>query len=565
MCGIFYYSFGVPKASRVLTLPSLDFIIETAMKLVHRGPDRTKVVELEDALIIFFRLSIMGLHYEKGMQPFFYEGYYCICNGEIYNYDKLREDCDLDYEFVSGSDCEIIIPLFMKYGTDIFKMMIGEFACVIRTPDGEIIAARDGPVGVRPLFYGSKENGAIIFASEAKSIIPLLEDNEPVNQFPPGHYWRSSDKKFVGFMTPSNFTYNTNKLLKCDYNYITSEPMLSIIENQEKSVLSKMESLLVESVKLRLKSDAPIGFLLSGGLDSSLVVAIARKLLGPKERIRTFSIGLPGSPDLKAAKEVAKYLDTEHHEVVASVDDGINAIKNVIYHLESYDQTTIYAGTYQYVLCKWIKDNTDVKVLLGGELADEVNASYRYIGLAPTTDDAVKENKKLLDEVHYYDILRADRMISASGIESRVPFSDPMFVRFMVNLDIRTRKPNYDKMVIEEFQNIEKIYLRKAFTDYLPERILWRKKEAFSDGVSHNWVTSFKATCEAMYTDEEFIELACKYIHNKPMSKDDLYFRECFEKEFGNRADLIPHKWIPNPDWNLGVTESSARFLSNYE
>lgn len=644
MCGIFFYRQNAP-----LTQKLIDQLDTVSQLIKHRGPDMTRTHRTvnngqpgdgEGVFIKFHRLSIMDLS-NDGMQPFVSgardqlhfptkdrpdEVYLhsversmvtLVCNGEIYNSDELRRKCD-DYTFESKSDCEVIIPLFLKYGVDAFDMLDGEFACVLTTPEGTY-AARDGPCGIRPLFYGImySENTAgatgatgasIVFASEARSIIPLLKPGDIIDQFPPGHYWSSTatqgiPQTFHPFFTIDQLPVNTIHAKMTQHTLVTKnlatqggpktlsinpihdskeyvgteesvdseESVTDGTVTEEHVILQKINHLLTEAVSKRLNSDAPFGFLLSGGLDSSLVVSIARRVLGPDARLRTFAVGLEDSSDLRAARMVADYLDCDHTEVKLTAEDGIAAIGEVIKYLESYDQTTIYAGTYQFLLCKWIRAHTDIKVLLGGELSDEVNASYRYIGLAPSLKEAMRENIKLLNEVHYYDVLRADRMIAANGLESRVPFSDKAFVKYMLALDIEMKMPTYDGKKTQlnpSGMKMEKIWLRKAFytpsDPYLPASMLWRKKEAFSDGVGHSWITENKVACDTCYEDGEFKTLAATYTHAPPSSKDDLFFREQFDGLFGGHSELIPHKWVPNPEWGLDTTESSARFLSNY-
>jgi asparagine synthase (glutamine-hydrolysing) len=443
----------------------------------------------------------------------------------------------------------------MKHGVDCFKMLDAEFACIIIDSKGTVYAARDGPCGIRPLYRYKDPNGDYYFSSEYKAISEFYLEamnttaaNVP-EQFPPGHY------------SITSCTYNITVPYFTMDDVDTDEVVADEIDTQ----LQTINKLFTEAVRKRLISDAKVGFLLSGGLDSSLVVGVARQLLGKDAEIYTFSVGLSDSSDLVAARDVAKTLNTVHHEIVLTVEDGIAAINDVIYHLESWDQTTIYAGTFQYLLCKWISKNTDIKVLLGGELSDEVNASYRYIGLAPSRELAHQEGVKLLREVHFYDVKRADSMISGNGLESRVPFCDKQFMSYMLTVDIDQRR---------HVNGMEKVVLRQAFdpefnkkmeSSILPHSVLWRKKEAFSDGVGHSWINTFKEKCNTTVSDDYFnANKASPAFNGVATSKDDLYFRELYNVIFPNSTKMIPHKWIPNTEWNLGITESSARYLKNY-
>ena len=560
MCGIFCYQGSTDDVHS--NVQSLD---KCSDKLKHRGPDDSSrtIKDYPDdrsAYFKFHRLAINDLS-SHGMQPFTFDSesgeYTLLMNGEIWNWSELRETHCPDYSYVSTSDCEVVLPLFIKYGSSCFEMLDGEFACVIIDPAGQAFAARDGTCGIRPLFYCKRKNGAIIYASEAKGIVGLVEHDEIIQQFPPGHYISDPLLHEVSpFMT---FQKSDQDMGDCVVSFYDEEDSSEMTSSE---IFTEINTLLTDAVKKRIEvTDVPVALLVSGGLDSSLVAAIARKEF-PDLELHSFSVGLPDSKDLIAAREVADRLKLIHHELVCTAEDGINAIPDVIYSLETWDQTTIYAGTYQWLLCKYIHEQFGFKVLLGGELADEVNGSYRYIGLAPTISDAIEENRKLLSEVHFYDVLRADRTLSAHSIESRVPFSDRAFMKFMVSIDIAHRMPT---------ETIEKEYLRKAFDpewngidyEYLPKELLWRRKEAFSDGVGHSWVGKHKEHVNSIVTDEE-LELA--KLESHIYTKDDLYFRRIFNEMYEDRVELIPHKWIPNQDWEhtQGVTESSARFLYNY-
>lgn len=495
-----------------------------------RGPDGTSYYNANSALLGFKRLAIMGLN-EFGMQPFSYDDKVLVCNGEIYGFRDIKiELLKKGYSFKSDSDCEILLPLFKEFGFEMFSKLDAEFALIIYDKkEDKIIAARD-PLGIRPLYYGkSKSNDTYIFASEPKILVDLVEDIFP---FPPGYYF--DGEKFI------------------QYSFITDvESKHTRMRDVEKNI----HSLLVEGVRKRLDSDAPIGFLLSGGLDSSLVCSIATKIL--KKPIETFAIGMEKDAiDLKYAKEVADYLKTNHHEVIITRDDVISSLEKVIYNLATYDITTIRASVGMYLLCKYIHENTDIKVLLTGEISDEL-FGYKYTDYAPNPEEFQKESKKRIDEIHMYDVLRADRCISSNSLEARVPFGDLAFVKYVMEIDPKIKMNRYNK---------GKYLLRKAFEgDYLPKDILYREKAAFSDAVGHSLVEDIKEFAEDYYTDEEFENNRKKYTFAQPFTKESLMYREIFEKYYPGQAHMIKDFWMPNKSWKgCDVDDPSARFLKNY-
>ncbi len=495
-----------------------------------RGPDGTSYYNANSALLGFKRLAIMGLN-EFGMQPFSYDDKVLVCNGEIYGFRDIKiELLKKGYSFKSDSDCEILLPLFKEFGFEMFSKLDAEFALIIYDKkEDKIIAARD-PLGIRPLYYGkSKSNDTYIFASEPKILVDLVEDIFP---FPPGYYF--DGEKFI------------------QYSFITDvESKHTRMRDVEKNI----HSLLVEGVRKRLDSDAPIGFLLSGGLDSSLVCSIATKIL--KKPIETFAIGMEKDAiDLKYAKEVADYLKTNHHEVIITRDDVISSLEEVIYNLATYDITTIRASVGMYLLCKYIHENTDIKVLLTGEISDEL-FGYKYTDYAPNPEEFQKESKMRIDEIHMYDVLRADRCISSNSLEARVPFGDLAFVKYVMEIDPKIKMNRYNK---------EKYLLRKAFEgDYLPKDILYREKAAFSDAVGHSLVEDIKEFAEDYYTDEEFEINRKKYTFAQPFTKESLMYREIFEKYYPGQAHMIKDFWMPNKSWKgCDVDDPSARFLKNY-
>ena len=499
-------------------------------KTVSRGPDDMKIVDTGKGLLGFRRLAIMGLTPE-GMQPFEMDGSYVVCNGEIYGFDKLKEQLiKKGYSFKSESDCEIILPLYREYGVEAFKMLDAEFACIIY--DGkskEYIAARD-PIGIRPLYYGYDDKKVIIFASEPKNLVGLVDKIMP---FPPGHYYKGG--KFVCY----------NDVTKVDkYCYDDLE-----------TVCKNIKEKLISGVEKRLVADAKVGFLLSGGLDSSLVCAIAQRK--SKEPIKTFAIGMSEDAiDLKYAKQVADYIGSEHTEVIITKQEVLQALEEVVYLLGTYDITTIRASMGMYLLCKAIHEKTDIRVLLTGEISDEL-FGYKYTDFAPSSEEFQKESVKRIKELHMYDVLRADRCISVNSLEARVPFGDLDFVKYVMAIDPEKKMNKYGK---------GKYLLRHAFEgEYLPHDILYREKAAFSDAVGHSMVDYLKEFANGYYSDRDFKEKVKKYKHATPFTKESLLYREIFEKYYPNQSHMIVDFWMPNKAWNgCNVNDPSARVLSNY-
>ena len=497
---------------------------------VSRGPDDQRIIKVADGVLGFQRLSIMGLTPE-GMQPFELGGNYAICNGEIYGFKKLRDELIVKgYSFKSDSDCEILLPMYKEYGTDMFEKLDAEFACVIYDAEsGSFIAARD-PIGIRPLYYGKSDNGDIVFASEPKNLVKVCKKITP---FPPGHYYKDGEFHYY-----------------CDITAVDK-----VIHDDLDTVCKNIHDKLVAGVEKRLAADAKVGFLLSGGLDSSLVCAIAQQK--SDKPIRTFAIGMnTDAIDLKYAKQVADYIGSDHTEVIITKDDVINALESVIKLLGTFDITTIRASMGMYLLCKAIHEQTDIRVLLTGEISDEL-FGYKYTDFAPSADAFQAESVKRVHELHMYDVLRADRCISVNSLEARVPFGDLDFVKYVMAVDPEMKLNKYNK---------GKYLLRHAFEgDYLPHDILYREKAAFSDAVGHSMVDYLKEYAESLYSDEEF-ELKCTtYTHAKPFTKESLLYREIFEKYYKGNSEMIVDFWMPNKDWEgCNVNDPSARVLSNY-
>jgi len=511
---------------------AMEEFTEGFEKTVSRGPDMSRVMETESGILAFHRLAIMGLT-EEGMQPFEMDGSYALCNGELYGFRPLKEELEREgYSFMSESDCEVILPLYRKYGADMFKMLDAEFAMIIYDGDADdYIAARD-PIGIRPLYFGYSKSGKIVFASEAKNIVEIAEKVMP---FPPGHYYK--DGKFTCYM---------------DITEVESVHRCSVDE-----ACAGIRKRLTDGIEKRLDADAPIGFLLSGGLDSSLVCAISQKLM-PEKPIRTFAVGMrEDAIDLKYAREVADHIGSEHTEIIITKEDVLSSLDEVIEILGTYDITTIRASMGMYLICKAIHETTDVRVLLTGEISDEL-FGYKYTDFAPDGAAFQQESVKRVKELHMYDVLRADRCISANSMEARVPFGDLEFVRYVMSLDPEMKMNKYD---------MGKYLLRKAFEgDYLPYSILYREKAAFSDAVGHSLVDHLKEYAETMYSDDEFREKCSSYsYHCAPFTKESLMYREIFERHYPGQAEMIADFWMPNREWEgCDVDDPSARVLSNY-
>lgn len=503
--------------------------IEGFDKTISRGPDDSRITDTGNGLLAFHRLAIMGLTPE-GMQPFELDGSYAVCNGEIYGFEKLKAELSAKYEFASGSDCEILLPMYREYGTDMFSMLDAEFAMITYDAEADsYIAARD-PIGIRPLYYGHDSRGTIVFASEPKNLTGLCDRIRP---FPPGHYYK--DGEFICY---------------CDIAQVGS-----IITDDTETVCRKIREKLTAGVGKRLIADAKVGFLLSGGLDSSLVCAIAAR--ESSTPIRTFAIGMSEDAiDLKYAKQVADYIGSDHTEVIMTKQQVLDSLEEVISILGTYDITTVRASIGMYLLCRWIHENTDIRVLLTGEISDEL-FGYKYTDFAPSAEEFQKESEKRIRELHMYDVLRADRCISANSLEARVPFGDIDFVKYVMAVDPAKKMNIYGK---------GKYLLRHAFEgDYLPHDILFREKAAFSDAVGHSMVDYLKEYAEGLYTDAEFAEKASRYSYATPFTKESLLYREIFEKYYPGQAEMIAGFWMPNASWEgCDVKDPSARVLSNY-
>ena len=525
MCGIFF----VKKNNDM----SSEKVYNEFYKSKERGPDDTKFIEIGEYYIGFHRLSINGLNI-KSNQPFFKNGTYVICNGEIYNYKELYSL--LGIKPLTDSDCEIIIDLYQLYPIDYFiNLLDGVFSFIIYdTYKNLAIVGRD-PFGVRPLYYSNDFNN---FSSELKQINNLT--TETITQFPPGHY-----------LIKDNKNCKFNKYHTLTQHYMPLCIKYTSFFNEINYYKSLIKYTLINAVKKRLVSDRPIACLLSGGLDSSLITSIVVSLLKntTKNKLETFSIGLPGSTDLVYAKKVADYLNTKHTEILLSEDDFFNAIPEVIEKIESYDTTTVRASVGNYLISKYISKNSTAKVIFNGDGSDELTGGYLYFHNAPNLLLFDFEVKNLLHNIHYFDVLRSDRSISSCGLEPRTPFLDKTFVNTYLSIPLYYRKP--------EGNQIEKKLLRESFSDFLPEEVLYRKKEAFSDGVSGNNRSWYQIIAEKLNKIDIPI-----FAHNEeylsPKTKEQMYYRYLFEQKYNKRENVIPYFWMPK--WS-NTTDPSARTL----
>ena len=496
-----------------------------------RGPDDTRIETAGTGLLCFHRLAIMGLD-ESGMQPFSKGKNKVVCNGELYGWRDLKKDLvKKGYSFSSGSDCELLLPLYEELGTEMFSHLDAEFALILYDGERDVLLAARDPIGIRPLYYGYYDDGSISFASEPQNLEGLCREILP---FPPGYYYDGS--QFIRYADLTSVdAYSSDDL---------------------DTVCSKIREKLIAGVEKRLDADAPLGFLLSGGLDSSLVCAISSKLLGRK--VRTFAIGMDLDPiDLKYAQIAADYIGAEHTAFQMTQQNVLDALEEVIRLLGTWDITTIRASIGMYLCCKAIHETTDVRVLLTGEISDEL-FGYKYTDFAPSAEEFQLESKKRIDELHMYDVLRADRCISVNSLEARVPFGDLDFVRYVMHIDPKLKLNSY---------GMGKYLLRRAFEKdhILPDEILWRQKAAFSDAVGHSMVDDLKAFAETVYSDEAFRAGCVRYSYRPPFTKESLLYRDIFEKYYPGQAGMIADFWMPNPNWEgCRVDDPSARVLSNY-
>jgi len=516
--------------------PNAEVVRKMSKKMAHRGPDESSsYLSPSGSILSHERLSIIDLH--SGIQPI--QGTntaHVIHNGEIYNHMALRTGILAGHSFRTKSDSEVIVHLYEEFGTEFCHLLDGVFAFAILDAD-KCMIARD-PIGVKPLYYGSDAKGNQYFASEMKA---LTEVCIQVMAFPPGHFY-TPQTGFVKYYIPE---------------WSLPHPELQFAN------LPKLRESLTKAIEKRLMSDVPLGVLLSGGLDSSLVASVTKRLLAKQgiETLHSFSIGLdPNAPDVAAARKVAEFLGTTHHEIHFTVEQGIEALEKIVWHLETYDVTTIRASTPMYFLSKAIAD-MGIKVVLSGEGADEIFGGYLYFHNAPDAEEFRKETVGRVLRLSTADCLRADKSTMAHGLEARVPFLDKGFLEDTMYIYGQDKQPDRGK------GKPEKYILRAAFDDkeqpFLPKEVLWRQKEQFGDGVGYNWIDGLVAYANQTISDDEMIDLQALYPYNTPETKEALLYRRMFEKHFSKaKADLTVLKWVPK--WQKS-TDPSGRVCDNHE
>ena len=569
MCGIWFY---LNRSKSVLTLEIVKEYIASFNRIKNRGPDFSITKQIISnnsiqAIAGFHRLAIMDLS-TNGNQPFIFESdedeIIVICNGEIYNHLDLIKEHKL--EPVSHSDCEVILLLYKKY-RDVDKIvnsLNGEFAFVIyhrelKTNKINLFAATD-PISVRPLFIGYKGNkngkeSDLFFSSEMKG----LECCDSVERFKPGHIYSLSFQNESTNYVSKYYPYYL-------FNYNNDTKIDSDLSTIHKEIVNRLSN----SVKKRIQSDRPLGCLLSGGLDSSLVACLLAKhmrVIDETKLVNFFSIGNADAPDVVNAITVFNHIkeninpNIKHHIFDISFEEALSIIPDVIKTIETYDITTIRASTWQYLLAKKIYETTDIKVILNGDGADEIEMGYQYFKNAPSPEEAQKESEKLVRDIHLYDCLRVDRAISHHGLEARVPFLDIEFFDYYMKIPAELKIP---------VDGMEKYLIRKAFEMEMPELlckdVLWRPKEAFSDGISDHkksWFQIIQERVEEEISDDEYLNSKDKFTHLPPVSKESYYFRKIFESNYKNRETVIKYYWLPN--WCGDIKEPSARVLKVYQ
>ena len=544
MCGIVGI-FQIKKQTEELRTKALKM----SQKLRHRGPDWSGIYVGGSTILTHERLSIVDP--QSGGQPLYSPNRKQVLavNGEIYNHQNIRSRYVGNYEFRTGSDCEVILALYRDKGIHFLEELNGIFAFALYDEErDEFLIARDA-IGVIPLYIGKDRDGLLYVASELKALEGFCDEYEP---FLPGHYYWSREGEMRRWYNRDWMKYEA-------------------VKNNESS-MSRLHDALEAAVRRQLMSDVPYGVLLSGGLDSSVISAIAKKHAGLRvetdnqsdawwPQLHSFAVGLKGSPDLVKAREVAEHIGTVHHEIHYTIQEGLDAIRDVIYYVETYDVTTVRASTPMYLLARVIK-SMGIKMVLSGEGADEVFGGYLYFHKAPNAEAFHEETVRKLNKLYLYDCLRANKSLSAWGVEGRVPFLDTEF------LDVAMRLNPIDKMC--PGTTIEKRIVREAFGELLPESVAWRQKEQFSDGVGYSWIDTLKAITSKAVSDEQMAHASERFPINTPMNKEEYYYRTIFEEHFPSRSAAlsVPHeasvacstaiamKW--DKAWN-GLNEPSGR------
>jgi len=501
-------------------------VLKMSKRIRHRGPDWSGVYSDDKAIMAHERLSIVDP--ESGKQPLYSKDGKLVLavNGEIYNHQEIRKQFEGKYEFLTKSDCEVILALYREKGPNFMEDLNGIFAFALYDIEKDIYMIGRDHIGIIPLYQGWDKEGTYYVASELKALEGYCTK---IEEFLPGQYYYSPDKKPTQWYSRDWQSYDAVK------------------DNVSDIVV--LRDALEAAVERQLMADVPYGVLLSGGLDSSIISAVAKKYAakriesGNKEdawwpQLHSFAVGLEGSPDLIAARKVADHIGTIHHEIHFTVQEGLDAVRDVIYHVETYDVTTIRASTPMYLLSRVIK-SMGVKMVLSGEGADEIFGGYLYFHKAPNPEELHKETVRKLDKLHLYDCLRANKSLASWGVEGRVPFLDKEF------MDIAMRLNPKDKMAGSNGK-MEKWILRKAFESYLPESVAWRQKEQFSDGVGYNWIDSLRAMTTEAVTDEQMAKVAETYPINPPMNKEEYYYRTIFTDFFPSKSASLCVPSVPS-------------------
>ena len=506
MCGI-VCSFNLQKSKEDLRPQILDM----SMKLRHRGPDCSGIFACDKAIMAHERLAIVDP--ESGKQPLISKDRKLVLavNGEIYNHMEIREKYKDKYDFLTRSDCEVIMALYRDMGEDFMEELNGIYAFALYDVERDVFIIGRDHIGIIPLYQGWDHEGAYYVASELKALEGYCHK---IEEFPTGSYYFSKDLKPKKWYNRDWMEYENVKKNTSDFDQLRES-----LEN---------------AVKRQLMSDVPYGVLLSGGLDSSVISAIAAKISLP---LHSFAIGLKGSPDLAAARKVSEHIATTHHEVEYTVQEGLDAIRDVIYHIETYDVTTVRASTPMYLISRYIK-SLGIKMVLSGEGADEIFGGYLYFHKAPNAEEFHKETVRKLSKLHQYDCLRANKSLASWGVEGRVPFLDKEF------LDVAMRLNPKDKMAGNG--KIEKYIIRKAFEDYLPHEVVWRQKEQFSDGVGYNWIDSLKEIANKTVTDLQMDNVTSRFPLHPPLSKEEYLYRTIYSELFPSDSAAMCVPSVPS-------------------
>ena len=516
MCGI-VCTFNLKKPAETLRSQMLNM----SKTVRHRGPDWSGIYVSENAILAHERLAIVDP--KSGGQPLFSKDGKLVLavNGEIYNHREIRKHFEGKYEFMTQSDCEVILALYREKGPDFLEDLNGIFAFALFDVEKNCFLIGRDHIGIIPLYQGWDSDGAYYVASELKA----LEGHcNKIEEFLPGQYLYSPDGETTKWYTRDWMDYATVK--------------------DNLSDVQKLRRALEDAVERQLMSDVPYGVLLSGGLDSSIISAVAKKFAAKRietdnkddawwPQLHSFAIGLEGSPDLAAARNVAKHIDSIHHEINYTVQEGLDAIRDVIYHIETYDVTTVRASTPMYLLARFIK-SMGVKMVLSGEGADEIFGGYLYFHKAPNAEEFHKETVRKLNKLHQYDCLRANKSLASWGVEGRVPFLDKEFMDVAMRLNPNDKMAGNGKM--------EKHILRKAFEEYLPQEIAWRQKEQFSDGVGYNWIDTLKAIASEKVSDEQMANVKYRFPINPPLTKEEYVYRTIYSELFpsDSAAQCVP-------------------------